>query len=337
VITIVMGGQYGSEGKGSVVSYLAKNYQFDLVIRTGGVNAGHTFKGKKDELFKMRQLPCTWFSQPEVPIYLPPSAIIDELVLESEILLVNKNGYKGQVFVSPQAAVVTSFAEKIQRTLQDTERGGRPARTGKNVGSTRAAKCIRRAMIYGDSRKPDIKMEQILQDFSKQILIESTQGFGLSLDYRTYPFCTSSNLTPFAILNEAGIPWGVHQVKVLMVFRTFPIRIAGNSGFLFNETSWEQLRVRFGDHIPDEQTTVTQKTRRVGEFDERLARDAIQVCNPNTIILTFFDYLYPDIKKTGFTPDAVHDLEHYESWIGRQIDMVGVGIGEFMEVDRRLV
>jgi adenylosuccinate synthase len=79
-----------------------------------------------------------------------------------------------------------------------------------------------------------------------------------------------------------------------MVMRVFPIRVAGTSGALLNETTWEALQEKYGSHIPIERTTVTDKVRRVGGFDYSLYHTAHRLCNPTAIFLTFADYLVPE-------------------------------------------
>lgn len=56
-VCIIVGGQYGSEGKGKITSYLAHEYQ--MSIRTGGPNAGHTveYRGKT---YILRQVPSAF-------------------------------------------------------------------------------------------------------------------------------------------------------------------------------------------------------------------------------------------------------------------------------------
>ncbi len=119
-----------------------------------------------------------------------------------------------------------------------------------------------------------------------------------------------------------------------MVIRTFPIRIAGHSGELKCEQSWNELKRLYGDHIPEEQTTVTKKTRRVGLFDPELVRDAIAVNHPTYVVLTFVDYLFPSIKETGVTQEVDAYVSHLEKSIGRGIDYLGVGVGEIIRRKR---
>lgn len=334
MIDLVIGGQFGSEGKGSVTSWLAKSQPrpYDVSIRTGSPNAGHTFRAG-DSLVKMRQLPCSWYSQKDTVLYIPAGAIINEEVFYAEVEMVRSRGFSGRILVSPQAAVVD---EVVGREIEKTIKTGT---TGEGVGATRSDKCLRMATLAKDVSKmqpflpsPSDWFHNALKKDSYHLLVESTQGFGLSMDYIQYPFCTSTNLTPYRILDDAEIPWGAHRVNVWMVLRTFPIRIAGNSGPLWMETTWENLRKVHGSHIPVERTTVTDKVRRVGEFDVLLARDAIARCRPNNVVLTFFDYLYPNIRETGLTQQMKQVLSDLSFKIEHRITHVGVGIGEVLEV-----
>jgi len=104
------------------------------------------------------------------------------------------------------------------------------------------------------------------------VQIEGTQGYGLGLHTRHYPQVTSSDCRAIDFMAMAGVsPWGanVRQVDVWVVYRPYPIRVAGNSGPLYRETTWEELG------LPQEHTTVTQKVRRVGGWDGALARAAL--------------------------------------------------------------
>lgn len=335
MITLVMGGQYGSEGKGSVVSWLAKNNLFDLAIRTGSPNAGHTFVDKFGRTHKMRQLPCTWAFQ-DIPIYLPSSVVINKEVLFSEVQLLRNSGYMSMIYISPEAAVIPEKAGEF-------EKGIKTGTTGEGVGFTRAQKCMRALTVVRDDpffheplRHYGVEVERLDTDGYPEVLVESTQGFGLSLNSRYYPFVTSTNLNPHQLLSDAEISFDTDILDIWMVLRTYPIRIAGDSGYLYKELSWDELRKRHGEHIPTEQTTVTKKTRRVGEFDEDLAKEAIRVCNPDKIVLTFFDYLFPRLADSGnmsvATQPELAALRRYEQKIGHRITHLGVGTGDLLEV-----
>jgi len=158
------------------------------------------------------------------------------------------------------------------------------------------------------------------------VLIESTQGWGLGVNTRFYPDVTSASVNPYQILSDADVRWRHPDIKVWCVIRTFPIRIAGQSGYLWREASWDELRRRYGDHIPTEQTTVTKKTRRVGEFDYELVREMLDKVRPDVVVLTFADYLVPSKERRALRQLLVD----YEARIGYRIDFLGVGIGELI-------
>lgn len=327
MIRVVIGGQFGSEGKGSVVSWLARRYPLDLSIRIGSPNAGHTFMTPGGATYKMRQLPSTWaFS--DAPIYLPAGAVLDREVLLTELEVLHKNGYKGEVYISPQAVVINEGHREQEKTITTGS-------TYSGTGAARASKCIRQAKLAWEcselapyTRQPLI--EAILADPNNSLLIETTQGFGLSLDSSYYPYCTSTNIDIYRALSDAEVPFGVHTIRPLLVLRTFPIRIAGNSGPLLQETNWQSLRDLYGDHIPDEKSTVTGNTRRAGEWDSKLARDALGRTQPSQVFLTFVDYIFPQITKTGITKEVDTWLHFLEGSMSRKIDWIGVGPGVFL-------
>ena len=69
------------------------------------------------------------------------------------------------------------------------------------------------------------------------IVVEGTQGFGLSLYHaRKWPYRTSRDTTAHSFLGEVGL--GVRDFEVVMAIRTFPIRVSGGSGPLENEVTW---------------------------------------------------------------------------------------------------
>ena len=126
-----------------------------------------------------------------------------------------------------------------------------------------------------------------------RIIVEGTQGFGLSLHHsRLWPHTTSKDTTAAQFLMEAGLsPLLVDEV--VMVIRTFPIRVAGQqAGPLRHEITWEDIR-RESNYPHDlfEITTVTRKRRRVARFDLDLVLDACQANRPTSLVVHGLDYL----------------------------------------------
>src|SRR2546425_1217764 len=82
-VTVVVGGQYGSEGKGKVCAHLSLTDNVDLMVRCGGPNSGHTvdIDGKRYEL---RQIPAG-FVNPATRLLLAPGALIDPPLFLEEL------------------------------------------------------------------------------------------------------------------------------------------------------------------------------------------------------------------------------------------------------------
>jgi adenylosuccinate synthase len=123
------------------------------------------------------------------------------------------------------------------------------------------------------------------------LIVEGTQGAGLSLHHGPFPFTTGRDTTAAAFLSEAGLP-PTRVTEVVMVLRTYPIRVGGPSGPLRDEISWEEIQTRSGYPTAlAEYTTVTGRLRRVGEFDWDLAKKATHLNGPTALALHGADYL----------------------------------------------
>jgi adenylosuccinate synthase len=142
----------------------------------------------------------------------------------------------------------------------------------------------------------------------KRIMLEGTQGTDLSLHHGSvttnksdlklhdgsYPKVTSRETTASGCLADAGIsPLRVR--KVVMVTRTYPIRVGGDSGDLPGEINLEIIAQRSGLPLDElrktEVGTVSRKPRRIGEFDwEQLRRSAV-LNGATDVALTSVDYL----------------------------------------------
>jgi adenylosuccinate synthase len=161
-----------------------------------------------------------------------------------------------------------------------------------------------------------------LLDSGQRILVEGTQGFGLSVWHSdSFPFATSRDTTAAGFVSEAGL--APHDVdEVVLVLRTFPIRVGGNSGPLPNEISWPELSAEA--HLsPDfkEYTTATHRVRRVARFDGKLVKRAIAANSPHRIVLNHMDYV--DLEGQGTA--ARNFLIRIENEIGRRVDFLGYG------------
>jgi adenylosuccinate synthase len=167
----------------------------------------------------------------------------------------------------------------------------------------------------------------------RRIIIEGTQGFGLSLLHsQYYPFVTSRDTTAAAFVSEAGLsPFDVDGV--VLVLRAFPIRVGGNSGPLPNEIEWDKVTRESGNQIPVvEHTSVTKTVRRVARFDPDIVRKAIMVNNPTRIVLNHLDHI--DVlcgKGRELTEKASAFVANVEFLIERRIDYLGLQLREVLQ------
>jgi adenylosuccinate synthase len=301
-VSIVVGGQFGSEGKGKVALELARASKEDNVtlVRVGGPNSGHTGYDVKGQRFALRQLPAGCIDR-DVDVVFPAGSYLDVDVLFREIEELDYP--KDRIFISRYARVIMP-----EHKAWETEAGIGKAigSTGSGVGAAVMASVARDAENFplkSYDAEHVSQLDRFVCDTStflrKQLLantrviIEGSQGFGLSLLEGGYwPKATSRSTTASAALSEAGLsPLDVDDIY--LVLRSFPIRVAGqSSGPLPNETSWAKIADNVGrnDDI-SEYTTVTNKLRRVAEFDCEQVRAAIAVNNPSKIVMNHLDYV----------------------------------------------
>jgi adenylosuccinate synthase len=113
--------------------------------------------------------------------------------------------------------------------------------------------------------------------------------------------------------------------EIVLVFRTFPIRVAGNqAGPLKNEVSWEIIQSESGYSNPlREYTTVTNRLRRVGRFDHELAMQSARINQPTRIAINFLDYLgFSNVSATN----VAHLNEPARQFICELEDRIGVPV-----------
>ncbi|AMU93097.1 hypothetical protein AOA14_00550 [Sphingopyxis terrae subsp. terrae NBRC 15098] len=300
-VSIVVGGQFGSEGKGKVSLELVRmaTERRIAVVRVGGPNSGHTAYDRAGQKFALRQLPAGAVDR-NVDVVFPAGSFIDVDVLQSEIELLNYP--RDRIFISPYANVITPEQKAWEREAGLVSGIGS---TGSGVGAAVMATVAREASNFPLHRHDAAHCEPLERylcdttllmrrwlDAYARIIIEGTQGYGLSLsDGGFWPKATSRATTAAAALAETGLsPMDVDNV--VLVIRSYPIRVAGNSGPLPGETSWEAISDCIDTRADlREFTTVTKKLRRVGQFDASLVQSAIASNNPTMLVLNHLDYI----------------------------------------------
>lgn len=151
-VDIVLGLQWGDEGKGKIVDYLAPNY--GIVARfQGGPNAGHTLwhKGKK---LVLHNLP-SGILHDKVWNFIGPGCVVDPTVLLSEIkdaceILETNLSIKDRIFVSKHAFVVHPLHKWLDKAIEHAKGRHGVGTTGKGIGPTYSDIKDRIAFRFGD-------------------------------------------------------------------------------------------------------------------------------------------------------------------------------------------
>ena len=333
---IVMGGQFGSEGKGKVSAHITLSEGIDICVRCGGPNSGHSFIGNGGSRILLRQLP-TGVVRPSTRLLVPAGALVDLGVLGQEMTLFGLDSRR--VGIDRNAMIVEEFDRDTERALM---MGNRLSSTLSGVGAAVARRALRKrdVRLARDLDEPWVKMLitdvaeecNVALDHGKKVLIEGTQGYGLSLYHSDhYPKTTSRDTSAAGFLSEVGVS-PLRVTEIVTVFRTFPIRVAGEqAGPMRQEVDWETVQRESGYPFPVcEFTSVTQKLRRVARFDWDLARWTVDRNRPTLIAIMGLDYLdYGDYGTTHFEdlgPKALAFVQRLEREFGN-VRYMGTGPG----------
>ncbi|MBN2984755.1 adenylosuccinate synthetase [Cohnella algarum] len=334
MITVVLGGQIGSEGKGKIAAYLASEHE--VSIRTGGPNAGHTvnLNGNK---YIVQLMPCAFVNE-KCLLAMGAGSLINPEILLSEIDRLNIP--KDRLIVDPQAGIIEERhiqfeAEMLKNRLS----------TGSGVGSATVEKIM---------RKPDFRLAKDIKEFQpylanvseianeyldkgKRIMIEGTQGFDLSVHHGSYPYVTSRDTTAATFCGEAGLsPRFVDEI--VLVLRTYPIH--SSNGPLHEEITWDDVTMLANSKNKIQETTsVTKKIRRVGKFDEDLVERAVRINRPTQLAINFVDYIdssdYKVNKYAQLSNKSKKFIEDLERKYGTPVTLLGTGPGQDDLIDLR--
>lgn len=313
-LEVVVGAQFGSEAKGHVVQRLAERSTSEgrptQVVRVAGPNAGHTGHDASGTPWALRQVPVAAVVDAPMILGVAAGSEIDPPVLFDEFdRLRDASLLNGKMlWVSGEATLITDEHKAEEMDLELVRKIGS---TGKGIGAARAHRLKRDAQRVVDSEwflnecaERGIPVADANHSVANGMgsnghtIIEGTQGYGLGLHAGFYPQCTSSDCRAVDFMGMAGVhPWEFERTKVWAVARMFPIRVAGNSGPLKGETTWEELG------LPEERTTVTKKVRRVGCPDWDLVRAAVAANGGAPTVrlaLTMVDQMFPEMRDRAY-------------------------------------
>lgn len=321
----LVGAQWGSEGKGVIAAAIA--HRFAAAVRVGGPNAGHSLY-HRGVLYKMRSVPCLWVNE-GARLFIGAGAVVNAGLLERELASLP---FPVSITIDPVAVLITEEHEHTEARVIRASIGS----TAEGVGEARVSR-IRRAggvELAGDHKWSGAVtvagvaslIDGIVTD-GGVVMLEGTQGSGLSLFHGTeYPFATSADTNASGLASEAGVaPSVVGHVQLVM--RTFPIRVAGNSGPMGDELTWGYFIDR-GVVDQPEQTTVTRKTRRIAEFRPDEIDVAMRLNKPCGVWLTFGDYLDVSMRG-GASVRGSGPIMDFVSYVEAEwgVPVLGVGTG----------
>lgn len=344
LVDVYVGGQYGSEGKGHIISYVAREYQ--VLVRVGGPNAGHKVYLDGGAVTH-HQLPSGTL-RCDAKLLIAPGAVLNVEKLQREIAECKVPAER--LVIDPQAMIITEAdiagEAKLKKRIASTKQG---------VGFAMARRIRERGgkvKLAGDHKelRPYIKSvwEELERAYSRgsRVLVEGTQGTGLSLYHGSYPYVTSRDTSVAGCLSEAGIsPSRVR--KVVMVCRAYPIRVQnpphGTSGPMSGEINWQDVSRRSKIPLPallrQEKTSTTGRKRRVSEFDWALLRKTAGINGPTDIALTHVDQLHRSNENARrfeqLDRDDIQFIEQVERVAAAPVSLISVRFDFRSIIDRR--
>lgn len=343
-VDVLLGGQWGSEGKGNLAYYLAPEY--DLLVRVGAPNAGHKVRDHDGVVYTHRQLPSGTRAT-NSRLLLGAGAVIDVAILMREIT---------DCAVAPERLSIDPGALIIEKRDVEREAGLKHAigSTGTGGGAALARRIEQRGIpgavrLARDAPElhPYIRDSALVLDEARacggRIFIEGTQGTGLSILHGSYPHVTSRDTTVGTLLAEASVPPNLLR-RVIVAFRSYPIRVGGRSGPMGREITWDTIARRSG--LPAEMVksaevgSVSGNPRRVAEFSWTQLQRSARLNSATDIALTFADYL--DARNRGarrfgqLSDETIRFVEEIEAVARAPVSLISADFDGRGPIDRRL-
>ena len=329
--TVVVGGFFGDEGKGKIISYLAIKDNPKIIVRGGaGPNAGHTIRDG-DKVYKVRMLPSGFLNK-NAKVMIGPGVVVNPDILKREI---EDFDVFGRTFIDKHCGIIE--ATHLERDSKG-ELKEKIGSTGSGTGPANADRAMRTLKLAKDfdslsSLVVDVPYEiNSAISVNENVLIEGTQGTFLSLWHGTYPFVTSKDVTASGICADVGI--GPTKVdEVIVVFKSYVTRVG--TGPLDKELSIEDAEKKGWSEFG----TVTGRQRRAADFDFDLARRAIMLNGATQISITKLDVLFSECEgKTSYdelSDDAKAFIKNIEIELNTPVTIIGTGPSVYDIVDRR--
>ena len=310
---VIIGAQWGDEGKGKIVDYLAEDAKY-VVRYSGGPNAGHTIvvDGKQ---FALHQVPSGILYKDKT-VFLGSGMVIDPEALFDELKMLKDNGidWEGRVFISDRAQLILPKYRTMDKE-RDAQRKRPIGTTGRGMGIAYAEKAHRDGVRLADldwaekmaefdgegleyiNRYKDqllsmrVDLVAKMHEFKKDnILFEGAQGAMLDIDSGTYPYVSSGTSCAAGACTGSGI--GPHEIdRILGVFKAYQTRVGnGPMPTEFNEADESESELcRYVRDTGREYGVTTGRARRCGYLDLVALRYACRFNSMDGLVLTHLD------------------------------------------------
>ena len=330
-VTAVIGSQWGDEGKGKVVDYLAKHV--DYVARfNGGNNAGHTVINEFGT-FKIHLVPSGIFAQNTVGL-IGGGVVIDPAVLIEEIEMLNKAGVgvDGRLWLSPRSHLIMPYHKILDGLYEEAKGAGATGTTRRGIGPVFADKVSYNGIRWSDFASNTFESRLAMQLELKNKIIIALGGQALNYEevrdtYREYYLKIKPYLRELFSLVQDGLKdnkhflleqamgtfldtdWGTYPFVTAST--TIPSAASAGLGIppryitnVIGVTKAYTTRVGAGPlptEIHDTESEVykkfgevaatTGRTRRVGWLDLEIVKTAVQLSGVTELCLTKLDVL----------------------------------------------
>ncbi|MGH7736514.1 MAG: adenylosuccinate synthetase [Candidatus Tyrphobacter sp.] len=322
-VDVILGMQWGDEGKGRVVDYYAREYGVAARF-AGGDNAGHSLV-RGGETIALRLTPSA-ILHPQVELFIGGGCVVNPWTLIEELDMLARLRIDGErLRISDRAhAVLPEHLEVDKR--RESEREHKIGTTGRGIGPAYADRASRTGVTMasfcaGDSPEARRLLPHVVDgvaylhdrlDAGVNVLAEGAQGAMLDVVYGTYPFVTSSSTIAGSVCTGLGV--GPKRIgRVVGVAKAYCTRV-GEGPFPSELENREGEYLRKQGH---EFGTVTGRPRRCGWFDAVAARYAIRTSGIDAIALTKLDVL-SGLQRLGvvvsYAPGGAVATEYLEGW-----------------------
>ncbi|MDO8658112.1 MAG: adenylosuccinate synthase [Candidatus Levybacteria bacterium] len=167
-VTLIVGAQWGDEGKGKIIDYLSQKANY--VIRYhGGNNAGHTIINDYGK-FAMHLVPSGVFYKNTIAI-ISNGTVLDLEVLVQEIEMLKKAGVNltGRFFISPRCHIIMPYHKLLEKVYENAKGNKKTGSTGRGIGPVYADK-----VSYNGIRLIDLfDKKQFSEKLKVQLLVKN--------------------------------------------------------------------------------------------------------------------------------------------------------------------